>query len=181
MTGFPVYAVDSLALSYGLTGLIERGLQLQKQGLLPDQIAAQLQNETDDFCNYIIIGNLTQLYRGGRMNGVQYYLGSLLKVKPIVQISQEGTLEPIDKVRSHKKAVQYLIERAAEDYREFGVSTFQIMHGNVIEEAVQLRQEVLKIIPHARILIGEISSSLAVHAGEGTLALMWRNEPAVYK
>lgn len=181
MAGFTVYPVDSLALSYGITGLIERGMYLQKQGLLPEQIAAQLQNETVDFCNYILIGNLTQLYKGGRMNGVQYYLGSLLKVKPIVQINYDGELEPIDKVRSQKKAAQYLIDRAVESYRDSGVSTFQIMHANVIAEAVQMRQELLKEIPHARILIGELSSVLAVHAGEGTIALLWRNEPAIYK
>ncbi|WP_088009427.1 DegV family protein [Indiicoccus explosivorum] len=181
MAGFKLHAVDSLALSYGITGLLERGLNLQQQGLMPEQIAEQLQNETVDFKNYITIGNLTQLYKGGRMNGVQYYLGSLLKVKPIVQITEDGQLEPIDKVRSQKKAMQYLVDRAVESYREHGTSKFQIMQANVITEAVSLREEILKEIPHAHILIGELSTVLAVHAGEGTIALLWRSEPAVYK
>ncbi|AQQ54365.1 DegV family protein [Planococcus lenghuensis] len=181
MADFPLYAVDSLALSYGMTGLIERGFYLQEQGLVPEKIAAQLQNETVDFRNFITIGNLSQLYKGGRMNGVQYYLGSLLKVKPIVQITEEGELAPIDKVRSQKKAMQYLVDRATESYREHGSSKFQILHANVIAEAVELREEILKVVPHAHILIGELSTVLVVHAGEGTIALLWRSEPAIYK
>ncbi|WKA57962.1 DegV family protein [Planococcus shenhongbingii] len=174
MTGFKVYAVDSLALSYGLSGLLERGMELADQGIGAEEIAERLEQETQNFRNYILIGNLSQLYKGGRMSGAQYYLGSLLKVKPIVQLSAEGELVPIDKVRSHKKAVQYLIDHAKADYEKFKIDTFQIMHGNVHEEAENLKQEVLKINPQARVLIGDLSSSLAVHAGEGTLVLMWR-------
>lgn len=174
MTGFKVYAVDSLALSYGLSGLIERGMLLEQQGKTAEEIAHRLEQEAHDFRNYILIGNLSQLYKGGRMSGAQYYLGSLLKVKPIVQISAEGELQPIDKVRSHKKAVQYLIDHANQDHQEYGIERFQIMHANVHSEAESLKQELLKIAPQAEILIGNLSSSLAVHAGEGTIALMWR-------
>ncbi|RNF40097.1 DegV family protein [Planococcus salinus] len=174
MSGFKVYAVDSLALSYGLTGLVEKGMELEKEGMNPEEIAETLETQTSDFRNYILIGNLTQLYKGGRMSGAQYYLGSLLQVKPIVQITAEGELAPIDKVRSHKKAVQYLINHALQDHEQYGVAKFQVMHGNVYEEAELLKQEIVNVIPHAKVLIGNLSASLAVHAGEGTLALMWR-------
>lgn len=177
MSDFKVYAVDSLALSFGLSGLMERGWELQKEGLDAEQIAKKLDQETADFRNYILIGNLTQLYKGGRMSGAQYYIGSLLQVKPIVQITPEGELKPIDKVRSHKKAVKYLIDHAVKEHEEYGMGTFQIMHGNKPEEAENLKLEVLKVIPEAQILIGDLSSSLAVHAGEGTLAFMWRKPP----
>ena len=177
MSEFKVYAVDSLALSYGLSGLMERGWELQNEGLPADQIAQKLEKETTDFRNYILIGNLTQLYKGGRMSGAQYYIGSLLQVKPIVQLTPEGELKPIDKVRSHKKAVKYLIDHAVKDNQEHGVDSFQLMHGNSHDEAESLKREMLKAIPDAQILIGDLSSSLAVHAGEGTLALMWRKSP----
>ncbi|ANU22329.1 DegV family protein [Planococcus donghaensis] len=176
MSEFKVYTIDSLALSYGLSGLIERGLKLQEQGHSAEEIAEKLAKETENFRNYILIGNLTQLYKGGRMSGAQYYLGSLLQIKPIVQITSEGELQPIDKVRSHKKAIQYLINHAKKDHVDFGVKRFQIMHGNVLKEAENLKQEVLKEIPEADILIGDLSSSLAVHAGEGTIAFLWRKE-----
>ena len=177
MSDFKLYAIDSMALSYGLSGLLERGLELSAQGLGAEQIAHQLENETTNFRNYILIGNLTQLYKGGRMSGAQYYIGSLLQVKPIVQLTPEGELAPIDKVRSHKKAVQYLLNHLKKDHEDYGVDTFQVIHANIPAEAESIKQEILKLVPHAKILMGPISSSLAVHAGEGTLALMWRKPP----
>lgn len=177
MTDFKVYAVDSLALAYGLSGLVERGLELEKQGLAAEEIVQRLERETADFRNYILIGNLSQLYKGGRMSGAQYYIGSVLKIKPIVQLSAKGELEPIDKVRSQKKALSYLIEHAKQDHEEYGIKNFQLMHGHIPEQAEELKQELLKFAPDAKVLIGNLSSSLAVHAGEGTLALMWRKPP----
>ncbi|MGI2327822.1 DegV family protein [Planococcus sp. YIM B11945] len=177
MSEFKLYAIDSMALSYGLSGLIERGMELQQQGLNAADIASRLETETNNFRNYILIGNLTQLYKGGRMSGAQYYIGSLLQVKPIVQLTPAGELAPIDKVRSHKKAVQYLLNHAKKDYEEFGTDYFQVIHANIPNEAEIVKQEVLKFAPGANVLIGNISSSLAVHAGEGTLALMWRKPP----
>ena len=53
--------------------------------------------------NYILMGQLEQLYKGGRMSGVQFFIGSLLKVKPIVQITTEGELEPSIKYVPRKK------------------------------------------------------------------------------
>ncbi|MDN7241875.1 DegV family protein [Planococcus sp. N028] len=177
MSGFKVYAIDSMALSYGLSGLLERGLELAAQGLEAEAIAHQLETETTNFRNYILIGNLTQLYKGGRMSGAQYYIGSLLQVKPIVQLTPEGELAPIDKVRSHKKAVQYLLNHVQKDFEEYGVDYFQVIHANIPTEAERIKQEIQKLAPQANVLVGNISSSLAVHAGEGTLALMWRKPP----
>ncbi len=178
MTEFKVYTVDSLALSYGLSGLLERGLALQDQGLSAEEITQRLEQETTDFRNFILIGNLSQLYKGGRMSGAQYYIGSVLKIKPIVQLTEKGELEPIDKVRSHKKALSYLLERAKADHEQYGIPYFQIMHGHIPEQAEELKAELLKFAPEADVLIGNLSSSLAVHAGEGTLAFMWRRPPA---
>jgi DegV family protein with EDD domain len=174
MADFKLYAVDSMSVSYGQTGLLERGLELAGQGIAAEEIAQRLKAETSNFRNYILIGNLSQLYKGGRMSGAQYYLGSLLQIKPIVQISNEGELAPIDKVRSHKKAVQYLLAHAKKEHEDYGIKAIQVIHGNVRAEAENLKQEVEKIMPEAKVTIGNISSSIAVHAGEGSLALMWR-------
>ena len=82
--------IDSLSLSAGITGLVEKGLQLQEEGLFYEDIAAKLREMTSKFRNYILIGNLTQLYKGGRLSSAQFYLGSLLKIKPIIQITPQG-------------------------------------------------------------------------------------------
>lgn len=165
--------IDSLSLSAGITGLVEKGMQLQEEGLPYEDIAVELREMTSSFRNYILIGNLTQLYKGGRLNSAQFYLGSLLKIKPIIQITQNGELKELDKVRSHKKAIQYLINKAVEAADKDGLKHVYIMHANAEKQANDLKEAILQLAPHLQFTIGEISTSLAVHAGEDTVALLW--------
>ena len=165
--------VDSLALSSGITKLVERGLLLQESGMELLEIAAQLRNEVQNLRNYILIGNLNQLYKGGRMSGVQFFLGSLLQVKPIIHLNEQGELKALDKVRSQKKAMNYIVDKVVESYEKDGTRSIDLMHGNVPEQAEEIKNLIHAKTPELEIRIGEISSVLAVHAGEGTIAALW--------
>src|SRR5690606_20295896 len=110
IAGFPITFIYSKSLSYGITGLIEKGMELQNSGRSVSEIKDQLEKMAGTLRNYIYIGQLEQLYKGGRMSGAQFFLGSLLKVKPIIQITADGKLEAIEKVRSEKKALQNLVD-----------------------------------------------------------------------
>ncbi|WP_318614921.1 DegV family protein [Sporosarcina sp. YIM B06819] len=172
LAGFPVTFIDSLSLSYGITGLIEKGMDMYSNGASVPAIKAELEKLAGTMHSYILIGQLDQLYKGGRMSGVQFFLGSLLKVKPIVQLSKDGELVAIDKVRSEKKALQYLVDKiAASDHA--GKRNIHLMHGNVLDQAIHLKNLITEQVPNLEVKIGDISSVLAVHAGEGTLAVLW--------
>ena len=96
-------------------------------------------------------------------------------MKPIVQISTEGELKAIDKVRSEKRALQYLVNKVADGQRS-GVKKIYLMQGNVPEQAEHLKSLINEQVPEIEVEIGDISSVLAVHAGEGTLAVLWYEE-----
>ncbi|MGB2993216.1 MAG: DegV family protein [Paenisporosarcina sp.] len=166
-------SVDSLALSSGITKLVERGLVLQERGMNLQEIAEKLRSEVKNLRNYILIGNLNQLYKGGRMSGVQFFLGSLLQVKPIIHLNELGELKALDKVRSQKKALNYLVDKAVEAYEKDGVRSIDLMQGNVLAQAEELKNLIQAKAPNLEVRVGEISSVLAVHAGEGTIAAMW--------
>jgi len=175
ISGFPVTFIDSLSLSYGLTGLIERGMEMYENGATVPEIKKELDKMPGKCINYILIGKLDQLYKGGRMSAAQFYLGSLLKVKPIVQISKEGELQAIEKVRSEKRALQYLINKVSEAHLT-GIKKIHLMQGNVPDQAENLKKMIIEQVPAMEVEIGDISSVLAVHAGEGTLAVLWFEE-----
>lgn len=172
IAGFPITFIDSRSLSYGITGLIDKGIELQNEGASLAEIKEQLEKMTGTLKNFIYIGKLEQLYKGGRMNGVQFFLGSLLKVKPIIQLTSDGKLEAIDKVRSEKKALQYLVDKVAEGHQK-GKGKVYLMQGNALETAEQLKALITSQVPELSVEIGDISSTLAVHAGEGTIAMLW--------
>ena len=106
------------------------------------------------------------------MSGVQFFLGSLLKVKPIIQVSPEGELNAIDKVRSEKRALQYLVDKVVEAHKR-GSKKIHLLQGNVPQQADDLKELISEQAPNMEVEIGDISSVLAVHAGEGTLAVFW--------
>jgi DegV family protein with EDD domain len=175
LADFPIETVDSKSMSYAITYLLQLGINLDEQGVNPKDIAEKLQTEADLSDNYILLGNLDQFYKGGRMSGTSYLLGSILKIKPIIRINRNGEFELFEKVRSEKKAIARMIELIKESYEKGKLTNIQIMHGNVLEKAQELAEEVKIAFPNLNIFIGEISSTIAVHAGEGTVALLWNN------
>ncbi|AYC28742.1 DegV family protein [Paenisporosarcina cavernae] len=177
IAGIPFEAVDSMSLSTGITKLVEYGISLEKSGLGYQEIAQKMRDYTANFRNYIVIGNLQQLYKGGRMSGLQFYIGSVLQIKPIVQITPEGELTALDKVRSIKKAMTYLVDRIVESYQKEDVREVNIMHGNNVSQAEEVKKLILEKAPDMTVSIGEISSVLAVHAGEGTLGALYYAPP----
>jgi DegV family protein with EDD domain len=173
MANFPIETVDSRSMSYAITYLIQLGIQMNEKGIKLTEIAETLREEADLSDNYILLGNLDQFYKGGRMSGTSYLLGSILKIKPIIRINRNGDFELFEKVRSEKKAVARMIELLKESYHNYQITSIQIMHGNVKDKAEELAQEVRTALPKLEILIGEISSTIAAHAGEGTVAILW--------
>ena len=176
LANFPVEAVDSKSMSYAITTLIKKGMDLAESGLSSREIANFLQKDAAKSENYFLLGSLDQFYKGGRMSGTAYLLGSLLNIKPIIRINNHGEFELFEKVRSEKKAVKRMLELLSDSYHKHSISQVQILHGNVYEKAKELGNEIKALFPKLDIFIGEISSTIASHSGEGTLATLWHNE-----
>ncbi|SFA88638.1 MULTISPECIES: DegV family protein [unclassified Bacillus (in: firmicutes)] len=174
MAEFKLETVDSKSMSYAITTLLNKGIELANEGNELEGIAEYLRKEADRSQNYILLGNLEQFYKGGRMSGTQFLLGSILKIKPVIRIHQ-GEFELYEKVRSEKKAFNRLVELFDEAYQKNEVKEIQIMHGNVIDKAKEMEALFKTAYPEIKVVIGEISSTIAVHAGEGTLAIIWHN------
>ncbi|RXT06300.1 DegV family protein [Ammoniphilus sp. CFH 90114] len=176
MADFPLEGVDSKSMSYPITTLLYKGMELEKEGLDVKEISTRLRDEADKSQNYILIGNLDQFYKGGRMSGAQYLLGNLLQIKPIIRINPRGEFEMVEKVRSEKKAIRRILDLFDEAYQKNRITGIQIMHGNVPAKAEEWRKELQALYPDLEIFVGEVSSTIGVHAGEGTVALTWTNQ-----
>lgn len=171
LADFKVTTIDSGSLSGGLTGLIEHGIDLQEQGYSVEKIVEALKEKQKHHTAYALVGQLEQLKKSGRVTGIQFFIGSLLNIKPIVRI-ENGELVPDKKIRSEKRAVRYLRDLVLEQKDAIKGKLF-IVHGNVLEKAKALKEELLSDAPDLSIEIGDINSSLATHAGEGSLAVLW--------
>lgn len=173
---FPVEVIDSKSLSYAITTLLMKGLSLVEQGIDYKEVANQLRESAKHSRNLVLLGSLEQLHKGGRMSGAQFLIGNLLKIKPILSIQANGELELVERVRSEEKALKKVIQLIKDSCEKNTVHQLGIMHGNALEKANMMEQRLKEVIPNVQTVIGEISSSLAVHAGEDTLGIFWSVE-----
>ena len=86
--GFNVEIIDSYSLSFTITELLEKGLELADEDLDAQQIATILREEAKHSKNLILLGSLEQLQKGGRMSGAAFLVGNFLKIKPIFPLTQ---------------------------------------------------------------------------------------------
>ena len=172
---FPVEVVDSKTMSYPITHMILQGMKMAKTRATPEKIASSLRLIAEKTESYILLGSLDQFYRGGRMNGVQFFMGNLLQIKPILRI-RDGIFEVYEKIRTENKAIVRMLAQLDQAMQKQQIKNVQILHGNVMEKAQALKKRIKEKYQDVEVMIGPISSTIGVHAGQGTIALSWINE-----
>ncbi|MCM3122106.1 MULTISPECIES: DegV family protein [unclassified Mesobacillus] len=170
----PVITFDSKILTYPLTSLLKKGIYLAEQGATVEEIKEKLEIIRDSNETYVMIGNLEQLHRSGRMSGVQFYLGSMLSIKPIISI-EDGGLNTKEKVRSDKKARDIIFEYLKVSQEKYGVEEVYILYGLHKEAADEWQSQLEGIFPGIQFLSCPIGAVIGVHAGEHTIGISWNN------
>ncbi|CAM4048486.1 DegV family protein [Mesobacillus thioparans] len=170
----PVITFDSKILTYPLTSLLKKGISLAEQGADVEEIKEKLETVRDSNETYVMIGSLEQLHRSGRMSGVQFYLGSMLSIKPIISI-EDGTLNTKEKVRSDKKARDKIFEYLRSSHEKYGVEEVYILYGLHKQAADEWQRELEGMFPDITLLSCPIGAVIGVHAGEHTIGISWNN------
>ncbi|WP_071394891.1 DegV family protein [Bacillus tuaregi] len=176
MAGFPLELVDSRLISLPVGHLIQKGQEMIRDGISPEDTANTLRTMYPSNQLYVMIGSLEQLHKGGRVSALQMMMGSLLQIKPILTFN-EGNIVPYDKVRSQKKALSYMVTRLKEDLDQgYKINKVYILEGTAKQEAHTIQEQVRSLSPEMEIIIGPLGSAIGVHAGAGTIALTWFRE-----
>jgi DegV family protein with EDD domain len=165
---FPVRVVDSLSVTFG-EGLVvlEAAEQAARGGDL-DEVAAAAERVVGVIKVYGVIDTLENLKKGGRIGGAQALLGSLLSVKPVIQV-QEGVVEQESKQRTRRRALEYLAAKVR--------SAGPIARLAVCGADAPDMDEFLKMLegahPTSKVLVGDIGPVIGTHAGPGTVGVAW--------
>ena len=173
----PVVTFDSKILTYPLTSLLKKGISLAEQGASIEEIKEKLEIIRESNETYVMIGSLEQLHRSGRMSGMQFYLGSMLNIKPIISI-EDGALNSKEKVRSDKKAREKIFDYLKESHDKYGVKEVYILYGLHKEVADEWQSQLEATFPDIRFLSCPIGAVIGVHAGEHTIGISWNNADA---
>ncbi len=173
-----VYVVNNQRISVTQKESVYEALKLAKQGKTAKEIKDILKQRRLDSSIYITVATLSYLKKGGRITPAAAILGSLLNIKPILQI-HGGKLDAYAKVLSFGQAKMRMInaikkdlETVFKEYYDKGEMVLEIAHTNIPEEAEKFKQEIQRNFPNMQITyIDPLSLSVACHIGPGSLAI----------
>ena len=155
---------------------VMEAIKLSQMGKSAEEIKNFLDETKFDSSIYITVGTLDYLKKGGRLTPAVAAIGTLLRIKPVLQIQGEK-LDSFAKARTMKQAKQIMMDQIAKDMKEryndpTGENTIiSIAHTQESEAAEEFRQELLERFPGHDIIINPLSLSISCHIGPGSLAV----------
>ncbi len=170
--------VDSKSASVGFGLLVYKAAQMAKEGKSKEEILKVLDFYVDHIEHIFTVDNLEYLFRGGRVTRAQAVVGGLLHIKPILDIPEDGTLRPIEKVRGRKKVLKRMIEIMEErgGNADLKNQTIGINHGDDIEGAMKLKEMIEEKYGCTDFVLNIIGCAIGAHSGPGTLSVFFLNE-----
>ncbi len=134
----------------------------------------QIAEETKDRVGVVFaVDTLEFLHKGGRIGGATRFLGTALKLKPILEVT-DGRVEAIERVRTSKKAHHRLVELLQERTQEYEAIQVASLHANVIEDAEALLADAQKHVNNiTKTVFSQVSPVVGTHAGPGTVGLAY--------
>ncbi|WP_240374379.1 DegV family protein [Bacillus piscicola] len=121
---------------------------------------------------YFMVDNLNHLQRGGRLNGAQAIVGSILQIKPILHF-QNKLIMPFEKVRTEKKALKRILDLFAEDADTEKPMRATVIHAKRPDKAKEMQATLAAKYPHVEIDVGTFGPVIGTHLGEGSIGIGW--------
>ena len=168
-----IIVVDSLCAALGQGLLIWYTCKMKDAGMSIDELAAWVEENKLHLCHWVAVDDLMYLKRGGRVSAATAVVGTMLQIKPIIHVDDEGKLINVGKARGRKASIQALAQKAIELGEGFDNSTMFICHGDCEEDAKYLENLVKEKCGVKDVFIGYIGAVIGSHAGPGTLALFF--------
>ncbi len=167
-------SVDTLAASGGEGLLVYYGAKMRGEGRTLDEVAAWEEENRLHLAHWFTVDDLMFLFRGGRVSKTAAWAGTLLNIKPVMHVDDEGRLVPVEKVRGRRKALKALVDKMAETaVQPISEQTVYITHGDCIDEAHQLAAMIRERFDVKDIMINWVDPVIGAHSGPGTMALFF--------
>lgn len=169
-----IITIDTLAASLGQGLLVYYAAQMQQEGKSIDETAQWVQDNLLHMCHWFTVDDLMFLYRGGRVSKTAAFAGSLLNIKPVLHVDDEGRLIPIEKTRGRMKSIRRMFEHFKETHTEpLSNQTLAISHGDCLEDALALKKMVEDEYGPQKFIINYVDPVIGAHSGPGTLAFFF--------
>ena len=168
-----VFVVDSLCASLGQGLLVYLCAQEQRKGRSVEEVRDFAEATKGSICHWFTVDDLNHLKRGGRVSAATAFFGTMLSIKPVLHVDNEGHLIPVSKVRGRKQSLDALVKKMEETAIDAGSQVVFISHGDCLEDAEAVAQMVRERFGTQDIRINYVGPVIGAHSGPGTLALFY--------
>lgn len=168
------YAVDTLAASGGEGLLVWHAVEQQREGRSIDEVRDWVETHKLKLAHWFTVDDLMFLWRGGRVSKTSAWAGTLLNIKPILHVDDEGHLIPMEKVRGRKKSLHALVDHMAKTATEpISEQKVVLTHGDCPEEAAYVADLIRNRFGVEKLVVNCIDPVIGAHSGPGTMALFF--------
>lgn len=168
-----IYVVDTLAASMGQGLLTWYACKKRDQGASLEEVHTWLEENKLHLCHWFTVDDLMYLKRGGRISAATAVVGTMLQIKPVLHMDDEGHLINMAKARGRKASLEALAKKAGELGAGYDNSTVFISHGDCIDDANYLANLMKERYGAKDVVISYVGSVIGSHSGPGTVALFF--------
>lgn len=163
--------IDTLCASIGQGLLVYTAAKLRDQGKTIDEVAAWVEDHKKNVCHWVTVEDLMHLKRGGRVSAATAVVGTMLSIKPIIRVDDEGKLENLAKARGRKASLNYLLDRMAESFDPDLSDTVFIGHGDCLADAQTLESAIRSRFGVKNVYINYVGAVIGAHTGPGVAVI----------
>lgn len=174
--GSRIHVIDTLCASMGQGLLVYKLFMMKKDGKSMDELIAWAEENKRKVAHYIMVEDLSHLHRGGRVSKTSAVVGSMLGIKPILHVDDEGKLVNIDKLRGRKQALEALVKKMETVVGSAHNDIVFVSHSDCREDAEYVAGLVKKRLGVKESMINYIGPAVGSHTGIGTVALFMMAE-----
>jgi DegV family protein with EDD domain len=169
-----IRVVDSLNLSTGIGHLILIAAEMRDQGKSLDEVEQALNATVSGLNTSFVIDTLDYLFMGGRCSAMEHVMGSLLKIRPIIEVRNDGTLGVKEKVSgARKKALDSMLLDFKKKLDRVDLHRVFVTHAYCFEDAEYLKEELLKIAPIEEVCLTTANATISSHCGPNCIGILF--------
>ena len=171
-----ILCLDTLCAAVGEGLFVMEAARKQMQGMDIHSLYNWLEEHRLNLCHWVTVDTFDHLKHGGRVSATSAAMGTLLGIKPLIHVDENGKLVAVGKPRGKKKALEALVSNMEKGWQPEISKPVIIGHGDSLEVARELRDLVAARFPEAEILIAPIGPVIGAHAGPGVMTVFfWGN------
>ena len=168
-----IFVVDTLCASLGQALLLWHTCKMRDAGMSLEELAAWCEEKKMNICHWFTVDDLVYLKRGGRVSAATALVGTMLQIKPVMHVDDEGHLTKVTTSRGRKASINALAAQMGETMLPGENDTIFICHGDCMDDAQYLAEKVKEKYGVKEVLIYYTGAVIGAHSGPGTLALFY--------